>query len=251
MNLRQTQDIGFGSFIVLENDLIGNFILRHGYWEQHLYAIYSQFIKPEHVIIDAGANIGFHTIQFAKLGKLVYAFEPQSLIFNLLSTNILMNDVNENVKQYRLGLYNDDAILNMQSIEQFTEPNGVLNLGGRGVTTDQIDTEKIDLVSWDKHFSNVEHVDFIKMDIQGAELSALKGMEKLLKKSKPWMLLENYDNENDARVVEYLTSIGYEIYRPMNALPNEDCICIHKDYEQRNELKSFLSETKIDWKIYN
>jgi hypothetical protein len=251
MNLIQTENIGFGSFLVMENDLIGNFIARHGYWEQHLYALYSQFIKPEHVIIDAGANIGFHTVQFARLGKMVYAFEPQSLIFNLLSANILINDLSPNVKQYRLGLYDVDTELNMEPIEKYTEKNGMLNYGGIGVTKESVDTECIDLINWDIHFSNVKHVDCIKMDIQGAELSALKGMKKILTKCKPWMMLENYDHDGDKPVIEYLTEIGYTIYRPLKLVPNEDCVCIHKDNDLHNDIKTFLLNSGVEWEIYN
>ena len=92
-NLIQTQDKGFGSFIVIKNDLIGNFINHHGFWENHLCHIYKTLIKETDIVVDAGANIGFHTIQFAKKAKKVYSFEPQKLVFNILSTNILFNDV--------------------------------------------------------------------------------------------------------------------------------------------------------------
>ena len=57
IKLAQTQDIGLGSFLVIENDLIGNFMLRHGFWEKHIYDIYSKFLTPESIVIDAGANI--------------------------------------------------------------------------------------------------------------------------------------------------------------------------------------------------
>ena len=86
MELIQTENKGLGSFLVLKNNLIGRFINHYGVWENHLYEIYSKLIKPKDIILDGGANIGFHTIHVAKLsveGK-VYAFEPQKLIFNLL-----------------------------------------------------------------------------------------------------------------------------------------------------------------------
>ena len=51
----------FGHFCLIENDLISNCINNYGYWEQHLYHFYSQFIKQDDIIIDGGANIGFMT----------------------------------------------------------------------------------------------------------------------------------------------------------------------------------------------
>ena len=89
----------FGNFIIDEYDLIGNFIKHQKVWEYHLYEIYSQIIKPEHYCIDAGANLGFHSIQFGRLSKKVWSFEPQRYIFNQLSTNILLNDLNNTIDQ--------------------------------------------------------------------------------------------------------------------------------------------------------
>ena len=87
-----------GNFCLIENDLISNYINNNGYWEPHLYSLYSKIIKPDSVVLDGGANIGFHTIQFAKLankGK-VYAFEPQPLIFNVLSISKFVSSISFN-----------------------------------------------------------------------------------------------------------------------------------------------------------
>jgi len=246
INLAQTQDIGLGSFLVIENDLIGNFMLRYGFWEKHLHDVYSKFITPESIIIDAGANIGFHTVQFAKLGKQVYAFEPQSVIFNLLSTNALLNGVSDKVKQYRLGLGDKKTKLYMESESKHMETDSICNFGGRGLTKELSDSEEVNLIKWDDEFFHVDKVDFIKMDIQGSEIYALKGMEKMLIKNKPWILLENYDNENDKPVIDYLLSLGYIIYRPMSHLNNEDCICV---YNHPN-IEEFLKIIPVEFKIY-
>lgn len=246
INLSQTQNIGLGSFLVIENDLIGNFILQYGFWEKHLYDIYTKFLTPESIIIDAGANIGFHTVHCATFGKQVYAFEPQSIIFNILSSNILINGVSDKIKHYRLGLGDKKIKLHMEPENKTREPNGVTNFGGLGLTTETLDTEVVDLVKWDEEFSHVDKVDFIKMDIQGSEIYALKGMENMLIKNKPWMLLENYDNKHDKLVIDYLLSLGYTIYRPMNYFPNEDCICV---YNHLN-IEEYLKTLPIEFKIY-
>ena len=238
----------YGQFIVVQNDLIGNFIGTYGFWELHLFEIYSKFITPESIIIDAGANIGFHTIQFAKLGKLVYAFEPQSLIFNILSSNIMLNELSPKIKQYRLGLSDKKLRLYMESEEQHIQSNNMHNLGGRGVTKKITGTtEQIDLIKFDDEFKNIDKVDFIKMDIQGSELYALKGMENLILRDKPWMLLENYDNDNDKEALNYILSLGYTLYRPMTNFPNEDCICLFN----HPHIEDFIKTLPIEFKTYN
>jgi hypothetical protein len=94
----------FGNFLINELDLIGNFIKQTGQWEYHLFEFYSQFLTSESYCIDAGANLGFHTIQFGKLSKKVYAFEPQSLIFNQMCANILFNGLDDVIIPYKLAL---------------------------------------------------------------------------------------------------------------------------------------------------
>jgi len=250
MELIQTTDKGLGSFLVLKNDLIGRFINYHGVWENHLYQIYSKLIKPKDIILDGGANIGFHTIQFAKLsteGK-VYAFEPQKLIFNLLSTNILLNDQSLKIEQYRLALGDKPGELHMQPLSKFDEKDGCHNYGGRGLTTES-NNEKVKVITFDS--LNIKP-NMIKLDIQGSEIYALKGMEKTIDKYEPWFILENYTSskpnkhKNDKKVHKLLISKGYKFFRfyfqnpnTKEMKPHEDCIVYKKD--KHDFIEKFLS----------
>jgi FkbM family methyltransferase len=141
----------FGHFCLIEKDLISNCISNYGYWEPHLYYFYSQFIKPNDTIIDGGANLGFHSIQFAKLanqGK-VYCFEPQPLIFNVLSTNILINGATDIIKQYRLGLSDKEEDLKMSPLKDQIFSEDCINYGGRALTDSNEGEEEVQLTSID------------------------------------------------------------------------------------------------------
>lgn len=250
MEFIQTTDKGLGSFLVLKNDLIGRFINYHGVWENHLYQIYSKLIKPKDIILEGGANVGFHTVQFAKLaskGK-VYAFEPQKLVFNLLSSNILLNNQSHNTNQYRLALGDKSGVLYMQPLSRFDQKDGCHNYGGRGLTT-QDEGEEVEIITFDS--LNIKP-NMIKLDIQGSEIYALKGMEKTIDKCEPWFLLENYTNpkrdgyEKDQKVYELLVSKGYKFFRfyfqnpnTKEIKPHEDCIVYKKD--KHDFIEKFLS----------
>jgi len=239
MNLLQTKDVGAGSFIVIENDLIGQFILRHGIWEHHLLHIYSQLINETDVILDAGANIGFHTVQFARFGKKVYAYDPQPVVFNLLSTNILFNGVTDKVEQYRLGLSDKPGSIRMEPLNNFNQPNGMHNFGGRGLTSDGTGEESVELITFDKD------VDVIKIDIQGSEIYAFKGMEQMIDRCEPWIMFENYeDGKNDKKVLDFLLNKGYVIYRLMNNL-NEDCFAFKPELDKHKNVKIVLESVKV------
>lgn len=246
MNLVQTENKGLGSYIVIENDLIGQFILQHGFWEGHLYEIYSKLITSKDVVIDAGANIGFHTVQFAKLAKTVHAFEPQKVIYNILCSNVLFNDVSNNTFQYDFGLGDKEITLYMEPLSNRDEANGMHNFGGRGLDPNATSEQPVPL----KVFDDLG-LDFsvLKMDIQGSEIFALKGMIKNLRKNKPWIMLENYPNqEDDQKVLDLLFAEGYELCRFMHNL-NEDCILYHPN--KHIKIRPLLESTNYKLRFEN
>jgi len=228
----------YGNFCLIENDLISNFIKDNGHWEEHLCYFYSKIIKPDSIILDGGANIGFHTIQFAYLankGK-VYAFEPQSLIYNVLSTNILINGFSDIVSQYRLGLSDKEStetftsILN-PGISGFgdTINEFCINWGGRGFIEGDGD-EEATTVTIDSF--NIPKLDFIKLDIQGFEYKALLGGINTIKNNMPTIFIENYDGRcsDDEEVkkrerdpIDWLLNLGYKGYRLLFG-NGDDCI---------------------------
>jgi FkbM family methyltransferase len=240
----------FGHFCLIEEDLISNCINNYGGWEQHLQYFYTQFIKPDDVIIDGGANIGFHSIQFAKLankGK-IYSFDPQPLIFNVLSTNILINGATDVIKQFKLGL-SDKVSKNLKMTplkEQFFSP-GCINYGGRGLTDSDQGEEDVETTTIDT--LNLLKLDVIKLDIQGSELQALLGGENTIKSNYPLMFVENYLNqESDQQVIKLLKEWGYKIYRLLCTEYQEDCIVLHPEYHI-DEIKFIENQKQIGFTI--
>src|SRR4051812_16828084 len=86
-----------GRFLYNVNDtFVGRSLDLYGEWCEEEIEVLSQIIKPGSVVLDIGANIGTHTICFAKQalpGGVVYAFEPQRLVFQNLCANIALNQL--------------------------------------------------------------------------------------------------------------------------------------------------------------
>jgi hypothetical protein len=221
----------YGQFCLIENDLISNCINNYGYWEEHLYYLYSQIIKEDFIVLDGGANIGFHTVQFAKLaykGK-VYAFEPQNLIYNVLSSNILFNGLSNIVSQYKLGLSDSESIETFTSMENpgVTMGEDCINWGGRGFT-EKDGGEEAKTITIDS--LNLNRLDFIKLDIQGFEYKALMGGINIIKNNMPTIFIENYDGrcaesqiEQERAPIDLLLKLGYKGYRLLIG-NSDDCI---------------------------
>lgn len=242
----------FGNFIIDEYDLIGNYIKQAKVWEYHLYEIYSQMINKESYCIDAGANLGFHSIQFGRLGKKVYSFEPQSYIYNQLCTNILFNGLDNIIEAHKLGLGDKEEKKQMWNIEHENwVGNGAHNWGGRGliqegyggdraINNEYREEDIIKLVSLDS--LEIPKCDFMKVDVQGYEFNLFKGGKNLIKKNNPILFLENPPSEETSKETkEYLVELGYEFYR-LYIGNKEDCILIHPNNSNYNANKEIINK---------
>jgi len=226
----------FGNFLINEHDYIGNHIKKNENWENHLYHFYSKVLDKNDVCLDIGANLGYHTIQFGKLSKKVYAFEPQPMIHNQLCANILFNNLDNIVTPYRLGLGEEEKTAQMWDIENENFGEGIYNWGGRGIehsdsaykSEDVREEDQIQVVSLDS--LNIPQCDLIKIDIQGYEYYAIQGAIKTLTKNKPVVLIENNPlrSDLDKKVLALFSNLGYEGYR-YHYDSGEDCILIHPE----------------------
>ena len=145
-------------------------------------------IKKGDVVIDIGANVGYYTLIFAKLvgdeGK-VYAFEPEPYNFNLLKKNIEINGYkNIILEQKGISNKNGKTILYI----------GAQGTGGHSFADDGTRTPiDIEIVYLDDYFKDYEgKIDFIKMDIEGAEPLAIEGMSSILNKNKNLKVMSEF-----------------------------------------------------------
>lgn len=250
----------FGNFLINEYDVIGNFIKQTGVWEYHLYDFYSKIITKDLVCVDAGANLGFHTVQFGKLSKKVYAFEPQSLIFNQLCANILFNELDDVIEPMKLALGDKEEIKQIWKIENENFGNGLYNWGGRGIeheytiyNTDEIrEFDQVKTINLDS--LSLSQCDFIKIDVQGYEYYAFLGAKEVLNKYKPIILLENNIIANDKEQImnekakNYLLDLGYDLYR-YNIGNKDDCILIHSENKLYEHSKKCIEQLSIKYNI--
>ena len=137
----------------------------------------SSIVKPGFNILDIGANIGFYTKVFSELtgpkGS-VHGFEPDTTNFKYLQGNLQKN---KNV-----------TLIN-KAVSDKTEPlkiylSKMLNVDHRTYPVDDYShIMEIDATTIDDYLSlnKIKQIDFIKMDIQGFEMSALKGMVSMLR----------------------------------------------------------------------
>jgi len=154
---------------------------------------YHPIVKPSanHVIVDAGAWKGDISISFAKhLHKQckIYSFEPSERNIIDLKNEILKEQMEGVIVPVPMGVWEKDEKYKLNITADYDQ----------GYYLDKDGEESILLTSLDS-FSQKNNLsyDFIKMDIEGAETSALKGAEKSLKKFHPALQICVYHKPED------------------------------------------------------
>lgn len=161
----------------------------NGVYEAFETQVLQNQIKPGDVVIDIGANIGYYTLIFARAvgpkGK-VYAFEPDTTNFALLTKNIAKNGC-KNVILVNKAVSDKTGTLKLYLSSESSGDHRTYD------SQDGRESINIDCTRLDDFFSQTKHpVNLIKIDIQGAEYSALKGMKNLLAQSPKLILATEY-----------------------------------------------------------
>lgn len=147
--------------------------------------IYRDCVKPGMTVLEIGANIGFFTLLFSRLsgkaGKVI-AFEPDPGNFRLLEKNIKAND-RGNVLCVRKAVSDKTGPERLFRSEEHHGDHRTFD------SADGRESVEIEAVAIDGFLPAGSSVDFIKMDIQGAEYSALLGMEGTIRNSARLVML--------------------------------------------------------------
>ncbi len=169
-------------------DHVSRGIRKFGYWEGHETRLLVGNVNPGDVILDVGANIGYHTVLFGALagpkGRVI-AFEPAADNYCLLNRNIARNGL-ENVETMAAAVCDKAGVLGLRRHDESSGAHTLADVEQAGFSkTLLVPTLRLDDLP-------IDRVDFIKIDIQGAELLALDGASGLIEKnrSRLRMLLE-------------------------------------------------------------
>lgn len=169
------------------------------------------------VMFDVGANVGWYSLIAKKLNPSVkmYMFEPSPITYQRLVNNLKLNDLNCN-GAYNIGFYNSSGKLDFYYDKTCSGASSLMDIQEKG-SVEKISVEMMKMDDWAKD-NHIDKVDFIKCDVEGAELFVYEGGIELIKKSKPiifseilrkWSAKFGY-HPND--IIHLLSTIGYECF---------------------------------------
>lgn len=175
-----------------------------GIYEYQKQRLFSKVIKRNTVVYDIGANVGFYTILASKLvgnkGKVI-AFEPLPQNVFYLKEHLKLNQV-QNTQIV------EAAVSTRQATARFQEGKNRL----MGFLSEKGDL-LVPVVAIDGLVNSGElpPPDYIKMDIEGAELNALKGCRLTLEKYHPAIFLATHGELIHKQCMDFLLHLGYSL----------------------------------------
>ena len=159
------RDLKIGDLDVRETSGI-NIWHRPVFYNKNQRKLFCDAIRPGCVVLDVGANIGVYTLLAAKRGARVFAIEADPRNLEMLRRNIRLNGLDDRVTVFPIAAGSEEGTV---TLFRFKGNSGHSNLFS-GTDPVQVPCKTIDSL-------DLPPIDVCKMDIEGSELSALKGME--------------------------------------------------------------------------
>lgn len=235
---RLTQDGGYG---------VGYQLLEFSSFDQEEVDIVLQLLQARRqnfgdgvFAIDCGANIGVHTIEWAKLmygwGEVI-SFEAQERVFYALAGNITLNNC-FNARALWAAVGEKNGFINVP-MPNYLFPSSFGSLEIKKSSSNEFIGQEIDY-SDEKSIKTqmmsidglkLSRLDFIKIDIEGMEMDALKGAEESLNRFKPQLLIEKIKS-NETDIQNFVVNLGYKVF-PLGI----NLLAIHESDPTANQIK--------------
>lgn len=203
-----------------------------------------RIVNKDSIVLDIGANTGTYTLYLAHLAKHVYAFEPEPDNFKQLEENTKLLD---NVDLLEQAISND---IGFKYLYLCSQDSGMHRLYDSQWCKDKkkvmVSTSTLDF--WMQFI--IGKISFIKIDIEGYEYYAIKGMTKLIQRDKPVIMMEFHPPtliEAGTNPLEFynfmINELGY--YKPKHCLlPGYPTI---NSYEELHDYTNEIPAINILW----
>ncbi|WP_321790786.1 FkbM family methyltransferase [Burkholderia pyrrocinia] len=162
------------------------------------------------IAVDGGANAGLVCVPVAhrlrERGGRVYAFEPQRTLFHALGGTVALNQL-DNLHLLNMGLASRNGTMTVPDVDYGQDADfGTVSLvagpSAGGTPTPVVTLDSLGL----------PRLDFLKLDIEGMEIDALRGARRLIETHLPWCWIE-YWKVGEAPIIETFAGLDYAFYR--------------------------------------
>jgi len=198
-------------FLTIPDDaFIGRSLEIYGEWSFGEVELLAQALSAGDNIVEAGANIGAHTVFLARdvcKSGIVYAFEPRRLLHQMLCANLSVNGI-ANVHTFQTALGRKTGVLTEGPLPL----SGAVNSGGFSLGEIKGEAETIPIEPLDRFLPQMKRIAAIKADVEGHELEVIEGARGLIARDRPLLYLENDRPAQSEALLSTLMALDYEIW---------------------------------------
>lgn len=173
------RDLGFCAHVMLD-----------GYWEGWLTIFMSRYLKPGMTCLDIGANFGYYSILMGlaagPLGRVI-SIEPNPSVVSVLKRSLELNGLTSRTIVHQVAAAADRGACHLY-VPSSEPKNASLVNGAYADARGQ--TVEVDKVTVDELTANLDRLDFIKIDVEGAEEEVIEGLRGTMERFKPAIVLE-------------------------------------------------------------
>jgi FkbM family methyltransferase len=160
-----------------------------GEYERAVTDVISSVVQKDDVCLDIGANFGWYTMLLNHLCRSgeVHAFEPMSDVFDELKQNWKLAGEPENVRLNNVALGDEAKMIDIHRFANLPSGFSSFATAGKG----EYETFSVPMITLNSYLTenNVRDVDFMKIDIEGAELMFLRGATNLFEQKTPPVIM--------------------------------------------------------------
>jgi len=230
-------------YLVYTHDsIVAPYLIKNGVYETELTKYLLNNIKPDSVFVDVGANIGYYTCLAAKKisnGK-IFAFEANETAFRLLQRNVMINWANCSVSLEHIAVSKNKGEVYFKNYKyRFVNSQFFISDEDKEINTG--DVVKVSTISLDEYFPKDQRIDFLKIDVEGAELKVLEGASQIIENnpgikilmewSVPQLKAQNTNPDNILKLLSGYAFLPYQLdWRDGSSSPISYELISQKEY---------------------
>lgn len=174
--------------------------INTGNWEPYTFEIFDYFINKEDVVFDLGCWYGVTSLYMAHLADTVYAIDPDPICFEEITKNLELNsDLNSKIQAFQLGISNKAETLKLFAREKYGASSSSILQRNRDEKK-SVNIKTISLLEFITK-KKIARVDFLKIDVEGAEFLILPTLKNFLEQTNYSTLYVSFHysflNENE------------------------------------------------------
>lgn len=196
----------YGRMLSITRDqYMGHALRYYGEYSESEVFVWRKLIEPNWIVVDAGANVGAHTVALAGMVPegVVFAFEPLRFTYYILCGNVALSG-RGNILAHNAALGAERGVITVPAVDYAQDGNyGGIALGAveRG--------NEVPVVALDDLLPAMH---FLKADVEGMEKAVLQGAGRLIRECQPVLYLENNPGPQRQELIDYIHGLGYDCW---------------------------------------